>query len=574
MLSGKFGFVFTLFLNGILGFSQSHFFLTPQSLLSYEADQATISYNGKALQFDLINGWEEAYLLGNFQDHVYIDGNNVYLSQGAFDYLGLDLPKLKNINITQNSSLRLAFELEGQIRLSRYIKTGTLTADETLTLTLPTFLVPWGIPQELEGVKIEIEGGLKQINLKLTVSQPMRYRVFSFHNPSQLVIDFTPFMESDFANTETTTNPSPTTSATPFSPIKERLLPVTPTPRPPFPQPSFALERPAVEGYTNPSLFSKLTERKADLRPGVRYRRFIYPTEGSLSMVHLLEIAPYAGELRVVGESKVPHTISELASGGFAAINASYFDPQTFSTIGFLQLDYKMLSEPSRNRASIAFDRNRAIIDRVYYQASVNIRGKRYIAKAPYQGGELTLYTRAGESFGNPERGTIVVADNRVIENATGLRVVPQRGFIISYELTSNPSELVSVRVGEYIKLEVDIAPRVFTQLRYAVEAGPLLVYAGQNAYEPSKEHFRDTYIVNGRTLQAAVGIKADGTILLLTASSMTAKELVPLFISLGAERAMRLDSGSSTSLFAAGQLLNRWNEKRLVSAIVFFPYQ
>ena len=491
MLSGRFGFVLALFLSSVLGFSQSHFFLIPASLLSYEAGQVTINYHSKALQFDPVNGWGKIPLLGDFQDNVYIDGSNIYLSQSTLDYLGLDLPKLSNISVSQSSSLRLAFELEGQIRLSRYIQTGTLNAGETLALALPTFLVPWGTPQELAGVKLEIEGGLEQIDLKLTVSQPMRYRVFSFYSPLQLVVDFTPFIESEQAHTTANISPSPTPSTTPSLSTKENPLPVIPTARPPFPQPSFALERPVAESYPSPSLLSEFTERKADLRPGVRYRRFIYPTEGSLSMVHLLEIAPYAGELRVIGEPKVPRTISELASGGFAAINASYFDPQTFSTIGFLQLDYKMLSEPSRNRASIAFDRNRTIIDRVYYQASVNIRGKHYIAKAPYQGGGLTLYTRAGEPFGNSERGTMVVANNRVIENTTGSRIVPKKGFVISYQLTPSLSELVSVGVGEYIKLEVDIAPKIFTQLPYAVEAGPLLVYAGQSAYEPSKEHFR-----------------------------------------------------------------------------------
>ncbi len=537
----RFGSVFVLFITSTLGFPQSNFFLLPQSSLNYENEQAIISYSGKRLQFNLTS---------SLQDDVYLDGNDIYLSQGALDYLNLDLPKLSSVNISQGSSLRLMLEFEGQIYLNRYIQTGDLNVDEILALELPHFLVPWGTPKELEGVTLEVSDGLEHTNLNIKVSKPMRYRVFSFYNPLRLVIDFTPVIEKPKPDIAKEVNP-----------------------RPLFPTPSFNLGRPAIENSPSPSLFSRLTERKADLRAGVSYRRFIYPTEGSLSTVHLLEISPYVGEIRVVGEPKVAHTISELVGNGFAAINASYFDPQTFSTIGFLKLDYEMLSEPSRNRASIAFDRNRAIIDRVYYQASVSFKGKRYIAKAPYQGGEVTLYTQAGESFGSSKRGTIVVADNRVIENTTGSRIVPKRGFIISYELAPRLSGLINARAGDYVKLDVDITPKVFTELRYAVEAGPLLVYAGQSAYEPSKEHFQDSYIVNGRTLQAAIGVKADGTILLLATNSMTAKELVPLFISLEAERAMRLDSGSSTSLFAAGQVLNRWNERKIVSAIVFFPY-
>ena len=39
-----------------------------------------------------------------------------------------------------------------------------------------------------------------------------------------------------------------------------------------------------------------------------------------------------------------------------------------------------------------------------------------------------------------------------------------------------------------------------------------------------------------------------------------------------GASEAMRLDSGSSTTLFVGGQVVNRRTERRVVSAIVFVP--
>ena len=571
----RFCFVLALLVSSTLAFSRSDFFLLPQSLFSHKNGQATISYKGRTLHFDLAKGWQnEISLLGNFQDHIYIDGNNVYLSQKALDYLGLNLPKLRSLTFNQEPSLRLIFEIDEPVHLNRYIQTGELNTNEALNLELPPFLVPLGIPLELEGITLEVKAGLERTNLNLIVPKPMRYRVFTFYSPRRLVIDFSPLIIEEPAQNVGQETPSLPSHHFPQTPS----LSTSPSPsasRPPFPTPYFPLTRPTAEhpNFSTPSLFSQLTEKRANLQRGVHYRRFIYPTQGSLSTVHLLEIAPYTGEFRVVGKPKVSHTLSELASGGFAAINASYFDPKTFTTIGFLRLDHEMVSEPSRNRASIAFDWNQSIIDRVYYQASVYLKGKRYLTKAPYESGPLTLYSKAGESFGNSQRGTIVVSGNRVIENTIGPRVVPKKGFILSYEIGSKFSELTSVRVGDYAQLEVNITPSIFTKLRYAVEAGPLLVFDGKSAYEPSKESFKNTYIVNGRTLQAAIGVKADGTMLLLTASSITAKELVPLFISLGAERAMRLDSGSSTSLFAAGQVLNRWNERKIVSAIVFFPY-
>jgi exopolysaccharide biosynthesis protein len=48
----------------------------------------------------------------------------------------------------------------------------------------------------------------------------------------------------------------------------------------------------------------------------------------------------------------------------------------------------------------------------------------------------------------------------------------------------------------------------------------------------------------------------------------------VPLFLSLGADRAMRLDSGASTSLYLEGQIVNRQTaERRVVTAIIFVPF-
>ncbi|MEZ4605716.1 MAG: hypothetical protein R2865_02625 [Deinococcales bacterium] len=41
-----------------------------------------------------------------------------------------------------------------------------------------------------------------------------------------------------------------------------------------------------------------------------------------------------------------------------------------------------------------------------------------------------------------------------------------------------------------------------------------MLLYQGQDVYEPSPENFQNSYIVNGRTQQSAVGVRPDGTVL------------------------------------------------------------
>src|SRR5690606_38653279 len=110
------------------------------------------------------------------------------------------------------------------------------------------------------------------------------------------------------------------------------------------------------------------------LSPGVRYHRFNFMTASSGSVVHVVSIAPDAGQFRVVGESRVPRTVTQLASGSSVALNAGYFDTATFSPIGYLLVDDGLLSLPSRNRASIAFGGGAPLIDRL--TASVKLHTK------------------------------------------------------------------------------------------------------------------------------------------------------------------------------------------------------
>jgi len=163
------------------------------------------------------------------------------------------------------------------------------------------------------------------------------------------------------------------------------------------------------------------------------------------------------------------------------------------------------------------------------------------------------------------------VRGGRVLENKIGPRRVPEGGFALVYPPQNRALALLDE--GDTVTLDLRVEPPDFERVRYAVEAGPLLVKDGLPAYEPTVESFAlGQRILDGLTQQAAVGVTRDGTTLMLVAETMRAAELVPLFIALGADRAMRLDSGSSTTLVVDGQVVNRSGERRVVSAIVLVP--
>ncbi len=490
--------------------AQDAFYRVPDAWVQRFDTTIQIQHNGRALSYIAGVGWQPA----RFSSNAKFVGQDVYIDAMLLDYLGATAPRLSAVRVRdEGGSVRVVLDIgdpQGLGVLGEFERSGRIDDDTTLQVNLPALMLPLEVPTEVAGLELELvnSGGKTQLSLG---GDEVSYRIFSLQAPTRLVIDVT---RQQFAEVRDTTRP---------------------------------------------------------LQSGITYRRFEAPTAAGTSGVHLLEIAPGAGEFRVVGESAVPRTLSELASGGLAAINASYFNTQTFSTIGLLKVDYAELSPPSRGRASVGFGAGQPVIGRVQTTATVQVAGRTYGQVAYNQSGRLSVYTRSGRWAGQTNQGAIVVANGRVTENKVGPRQVPPGGFVLAYDPTIR--ELALIDAGARAAVDVDITPNAFERVRYAVEAGPLLVAEGRPALEPWRESFSTgTRILDGRTQQAAIGVKPDGTVLMLVADAMIASELVPLFISLGAEYAMRLDSGSSAALYANGRVLNRNFQRQIVSAIVLVP--
>jgi exopolysaccharide biosynthesis protein len=280
---------------------------------------------------------------------------------------------------------------------------------------------------------------------------------------------------------------------------------------------------------------------------------------------------PGSGELRVVGESRVPRTVSQLASGALVALNAGYFDTANYAAIGLLKVDHGLLSLPSRGRASVAFSpAGPPLIDRL--DADVLLYTSRGALSVGTAVGDGVVVARtAGALAGSPSQGVLVVKDGVVVENKVGPRVVPAGGFALAYPPGNR--DLALLDTGDEVAISTHLRPHGFDAAQYAVEAGPLLVQDGRAAFDPSREGFASGQrILDGLTQQAAVGVMPDGTTLFLVAETMRAEDLVPLFIGLGADRAMRFDSGSSTTLVVEGAVVNRASERKVVSAVVLVP--
>src|SRR5690606_24862675 len=231
----------------------------------------------------------------------------------------------------------------------------------------------------------------------------------------------------------------------------------------------------------------------------------------------------------------------------------------------YLLIDGGLLSLPSRNRASIAFSDGGAAIARL--SASISLHTSLGRIEVGNIASGVGVLGTPGALAGRPDMGVLLVEDGVVVENKIGPRQVPTSGDAYALVYPPTNRQLALLDSGDRVFLDTRIEPSVFDQARYAVEAGPLLLKDGLPAYEPMLEGFATGQrILDGLTQQAAVGIGEDGSILLVVAETMRASELVGLFQSLGASDAMRLDSGSSTTLVIDNEVVNRSSARRVVS--------
>lgn len=434
--------------------------------------------------------------------------------------------RISDVRFGGSHEVRVVFDipdLSSTSRLLPLISRGENAAGQPLVIPLSGLSAPASPLYADRGVRVQF--GAAEVSIT-TSGAPYSFNVFAVADPVRLVIDLVPLSGS-------------------FAPAAVETVLADPVP---------------VTGSHSRQLAS-----------GITLEEFRYPTGQGSSAVQVLRIAPGAGRFEVVGSSRSGATLSELARGSLAAINAGYFNTSTFEHIGLLMVNGELDGLPSLGRASIGFAGDQVRIARTSAEVHVLIDGHtRVMAPAGRLG--IELFHDAGQSAGDASRGVLLLSGGRVTANRVGPLVVPPGGLAIAY--APELRQLALLEPGSQVSHQVVFTPQYFNTAANAVEAGPLLVDSGQAAFQPEVETFqRGQRILDDFTSQAAIGVTAEGAVLMVVADNMRAQDLVPLFLSLGAEQAMRLDSGGSATLYAAGEVLNRSVQRRIVSAIVLRPF-
>lgn len=123
---------------------------------------------------------------------------------------------------------------------------------------------------------------------------------------------------------------------------------------------------------------------------------------------------------------------------------------------------------------------------------------------------------------------------------------------------------LAQLKVGDKVNISETLGSSAADAADTVVSGGPLLVEHGRLQVRVEEERIAAD-IAKGRAPRTALGIKKDGTLLMLVvdgrsnnSAGLTLTELATYLLRLGAREAVNFDGGGSSVLAINGQVVNR----------------
>ena len=257
-------------------------------------------------------------------------------------------------------------------------------------------------------------------------------------------------------------------------------------------------------------------------------------------------------------------------SGAYAAINASYFKQDTGTPLGLTIVNGRMMTGPLMNRSVFGIDE-----DGRFHIGKVTLEGKIAIGNndsVPIKNINQPIMTSQGAHLYNIHWGDttpctsnefwhIAIDKSRIVAICECPVKIPPAGFAI---VVKKSFLAYTPQYYEYVKYCYSLYPKEWCKMKCAFAAGPNLVVNGKKCVDFEEQKFTAPF-ANTRTARSAIGIKRDGTIILLAvdgkqkgiSEGVTLSEMADIMLNMGACQAMNLDGGSSTQMVVCGQLVN-----------------
>ena len=289
---------------------------------------------------------------------------------------------------------------------------------------------------------------------------------------------------------------------------------------------------------------------------------------------------------------KVSNIVEE--SDAIAGINGTFFAPNG-KPLGALVIHNELVSYPLYERTAFFLDeKNQPYIDNLSISSNFTLNNEVNFKitgiNQQRNKNDIIMYTPIwGKKTGTKNNSLeLTIVDQRVASISLGDAEIPENAYVLS--IAGPELEVLSglVKIGDRINTNISLIPYATSpqNIVQLVSGGPRLVKQGKSYVAKHQEKFRAD-ISRGRAARTAIGITKNNQLLLVTVDGLNRKnnskqsigasleELADLMISIGAQEAMNLDGGSSTTMVIDGRVVNKPTSgfQRLVSnAIVVRP--
>ena len=258
-----------------------------------------------------------------------------------------------------------------------------------------------------------------------------------------------------------------------------------------------------------------------------------------------------------------------------AAINASYFDTDGW-VIGCIKNQGRMMAVDDEPRSGYVLKNgNPDIVQDINYYGTLDLpNGQHLVLKGMNRArisDDLVLYN----SFFAPSTKTnqwgreIKIVNNRVTAISTAGNMVITPGSSVISGHGASAAALAQLRVGDRVTMSETLGNSAADAAETVVSGGALLVEHGRVQVRVAEEKI-PADIAMGRAPRTALGIKKDGTLLMVVvdgrsnnSAGLTLTELATYMLRLGAREAVNFDGGGSSVMAINGQVVNKPSDGR-----------
>lgn len=283
--------------------------------------------------------------------------------------------------------------------------------------------------------------------------------------------------------------------------------------------------------------------------------------------------------------------VSDIAAryGALVGINATYFNHQGIP-LGTLMQDRELISSPIYGRTLFAILKNGFSIEANSRSLGVLFPAEQKsfafnAVNLPRQNQQIVLYTphfgyHTGTQTEEQSVECQVLLDGTISQIGEANLSIPEDGFVISAQGAPARWLKANLKEGERALIFSGLWEQ-WRNARHLVAGGPRLLKDGQLQITAQAERFQPD-IAQGRSPRTALGLGANGEIIILVADGRTAQsrglsltELAQLMQEQGATDALNFDGGGSSTLVVRNRVINRpsdGSERAVASALLVLP--